>query len=758
MKKSIVFCIVFFIFYSIFNGIQSEGKSFPGDKLNSKQELANQVKPKAASLQLEKDYGKTPLYFIHNEGQVDSKAQYYVKAHNYTLWMITNGLVFDKTRLIKKTGEETEKTPADFKHSKPDKFERNVSRLIFLGSNGEVKIASEEPTEYKVNYFRGNDQSKWYSDIDTSKSVKYESIYNGIDLRVYGIEKQIEYDWIVHPGADPAYIRFKYENVKSIEIDSEGDLVIDTDFGSLIHKKPVSYQIINGEKVSIKADFKKLGDNSYGFTVPEYNTEYAVVIDPLILEYSTYLGGNDEDSGNGIAVDSEGAAYITGNTSSSDFPTLNQYQAYQGGTDVFITKLSSTGNSLIYSTYLGGSADDYGYGIAVDSEDAAYVTGSTSSSDFPTLNQYQAFQGGTDVFVTKLSSTGNSLIYSTCLGGGSWDEGHGIAVDSRGAAYITGNTNSTDFPTVNQYQTDQGNYDIFITKFQWEDPNSAPVAVIDADSFGGVASVTITFNGSSSYDSDGLVVAWRWSFGDGASGTGETIAHEYTSTGTYTVSLQVRDNDGVWSPYVSEQIQVYNENEISCSLSVSPLSIKANSREIAVASVIYYYTPSDGSGTVPVQYDLKPAFTATDGSFSGINQFNPASGVYTDMLTSGNPGTATITSSLAGDDICSVQITYTWPKSPLNLTAEVDENRGLFKGKLFVTLSWSENTSDLYETAGYRVYRSVNGSDWELIAELSAETYTYTDEKLSVKDQYSYAVTKIDTDGDESDKAVINIE
>jgi hypothetical protein len=188
------------------------------------------------------------------------------------------------------------------------------------------------------------------------------------------------------------------------------------------------------------------------------------------LIYSTYLGGGNYDEGYGIAVDGSGYAYVTGRTYSSDFPTLNAYQAtHQGGyVDVFVTKLSNSGNSLIYSTYLGGGGDDEGYGIAVDGSGYAYVTGYTMSSDFPTLNPYQTDQGGAwDVFVTKLSSSGNSLIYSTYLGGGSLDYGFGIAVDGSGNAYVTGYTWSSNFPTLNPYQTDQSDWDAFVTKLSW---------------------------------------------------------------------------------------------------------------------------------------------------------------------------------------------------------------------------------------------------------------------------------------------------
>ncbi|MGD2085938.1 MAG: SBBP repeat-containing protein [Candidatus Aminicenantes bacterium] len=218
--------------------------------------------------------------------------------------------------------------------------------------------------------------------------------------------------------------------------------------------------------------FKKIGKNTYGFEVGEYDKSRQLVIDPVVLAYSTYLGGGGEDYGTGIDVDNSGNVYVTGYTSSTDFPTLAQYQTDQGGSDVFVTKLDTTqsgASSLIYSTYLGGNGGDYAVGIAVDSSGNAYVTGYTESTGFPTRNQYQSEQNHFDAFVTKLDTTqsgASSFIYSTYLGGGDIEVGRGIAVDSSGNAYVTGYTHSTDFPTLNQFQgAHQGGWvDAFVTK------------------------------------------------------------------------------------------------------------------------------------------------------------------------------------------------------------------------------------------------------------------------------------------------------
>ena len=180
--------------------------------------------------------------------------------------------------------------------------------------------------------------------------------------------------------------------------------------------------------------------------------------------YSTYLGGQSSDRGFGIAVDGSGNAYVSGFTEGSDFPTHNAYQLNQGDDDAFVTKLSPSGSSLIYSTYLGGGLREGSYGIAVDESGNAYVTGYTESGNFPTQNPLQMFQGSIDAFVTKLSNSGDSLIYSTYIGGGGYDYGLGNAVAFGGDVYVTGITSSSDFPTQNPYQLDQGDWDVFVAK------------------------------------------------------------------------------------------------------------------------------------------------------------------------------------------------------------------------------------------------------------------------------------------------------
>ena len=264
-----------------------------------------------------------------------------------------------------------------------------------------------------------------------------------------------------------------YDGIESLSVDdATGELVIQTPWGEMRDAAPVAYQDIDGIRKKIDVSFRLIGEKSVGFALGDYDPNFMLTLDP---GYSTFLGGNNNsDSGSGIAVDGSSNAYVTGYAYSTDFPTENAYDnSHNGGADAFVTKLNASGN-ISYSTYLGGSDNDEGYGIAVDDSGNAYVTGKTASTDFPTHNAYDdSYNGGDhDAFVAKLNASGTSLVYSTYLGGfhepgvNSSDYGRDITVDSSGNAYVTGITCSTDFPTHNAYDDSYngGRYDTFVTK------------------------------------------------------------------------------------------------------------------------------------------------------------------------------------------------------------------------------------------------------------------------------------------------------
>jgi hypothetical protein len=269
-----------------------------------------------------------------------------------------------------------------------------VLRMKLRNSNHAAKVTGVDELAGTSNYFIGNDPAKWRTNVPTYAKVKYGGIYSGIDLVYYGNQRQLEYDFIVGPGGDPHRIMFDIRGAKRIRRDAHGDLVLKMGEGEVRWHKPVVYQEKGGIRQEIAADYVIKRRNRVGFEVSEYDLRRPLFIDPLI--YSSYLGGSGEDLGYGIAVDGEGNAYVTGWTLSTDFPTKNHLQASNaGGFDAFVTKINPTGAAFVYSTYLGGSESDFGYSIAVDSTGAAYVTGETGSTDFPiTPGAFQTTLGG----------------------------------------------------------------------------------------------------------------------------------------------------------------------------------------------------------------------------------------------------------------------------------------------------------------------------------------------------------------------------
>ena len=306
-------------------------------------------------------------------------------------------------------------------------------------------------------------------------------------------------------------------------------------------------------------------DNSLDGEIDVFVTKFSSAGNSL--EYSTYLGGTNIERGNGVAVDSSDCAYITGLTGSSDFPMVNAYDSsYDGEADVFVTKFSSAGNSLEYSTYLGGTNNDEGWGLAVDNSGCPYITGRTQSSDFPTVNAYDnSLDGVRDVFVTKFSSAGNSLEYSTYLGGTDIDEGWSVAVDGSGCAYITGWTYSSDFPTVNAYDNSFNGYeDVFVTKLEDSNGNQPPTVEITYPDEGQTVSGTITIMGTAD-DPDGTVeeVEVKIDEGDWQTATGTTSwSYEWDTTmvpdGFHTIWARSYDGD-LYSAEVRVNVFVDNE-------------------------------------------------------------------------------------------------------------------------------------------------------------------------------------------------------
>jgi uncharacterized protein (TIGR03437 family) len=306
-------------------------------------------------------------------------------------------------------------------------------------------------------------------------------VYPGIDLVYYGKDGHLEYDWMVSPGADPAMIRMTFESADRLRIDKDGDLVIRTGESEYRHKKPVIYQEIGGQRISVAGRWTLHGKEG-SFHIGAYDHGKGLVIDPPLI-FSTYHGGNGLDYAYAVAVDSIGNTYVTGGTGSANFPTTAPLQSsLKGAEDVFVTKFNPSGSAKLYSTYLGGGGPDEGKGIAVDVQGNAYVTGSAGSIDFPVKNPIQATQGGSgDAFLAKLNAAGSALIYSTYLGGNGIDAGSAVALDAAANAYVVGSTFSTNFPVKSALQAARGaQEDAFVAKV-----NAAGSAVVYATYLGG---------------------------------------------------------------------------------------------------------------------------------------------------------------------------------------------------------------------------------------------------------------------------------
>jgi len=339
--------------------------------------------------------------------------------------------------------------------------------LDFLGANPHATLTARKRLPGKVNYLVGDDPAKWQQGLPTHAELLYGGLWPGIDMAARGEGGKLKYEFLLQPGSSVEDVRLAYRGAEGLSVGAGGQLLVRTSLGVLKDAAPVSYQRIGGERVPVESRYKLEGDGSYGFAVGAYDPRYPLVIDPG-LDYSTFLGGTTEDSGVGIAVDGEGRAYVTGTTLSANYPTTPGAfdTTFNGREDAFVTKLNASGSALAYSTFLGGSDLDQGLGIAVR-EGRVYVTGRTESPNYPTTPGAfdTTFNGNRDAFVTKLNASGAALAYSTFLGGSDSDEGLGITV-REGRAYVTGATLSANYPTTSGAfdTTFNGVFDAFVTK------------------------------------------------------------------------------------------------------------------------------------------------------------------------------------------------------------------------------------------------------------------------------------------------------
>jgi hypothetical protein len=468
-----------------------------------------------AKLQLTQAYAALPLRFEANHGQTDAQVKFLSRARGSVLFLTSTEAVLALQQPGPAKAEPPGRLDAAGSAEAPKEALAGrgtslygphlggdaapaVLRMKLVGGNPSPRVLGLDELPGKSNYFIGSDPKAWRTNVPIYAKVKYEDVYPGVDLVYYGRERHLEYDFVLAPGADPRAIKLGLAGADRLAIDRQGDVVVHAKGAELRLRKPLVYQETSGMRQTIPGRYVLKGKDQVAFQVRAYDVTRPLVIDP-VLSYSTYLGGSAYDVGYGIAVDGTGNAYVTGYTTSTNFPTANPLQpTYAGGSgDAFVAKLNPSGSALVYSTYLGGSGRDYGNSIAVDGSGNAYVTGPAGPNFPTTANGFQpAHAGGTDdAFVAKLDPSGSALVYSTYLGGSSGDGGAAIAVDGSANAYVAGWAYSADFPKANAIQASFGGaHDAFVAKLNAT--GSALVYSTHLGGSGGEAGTGIAVDGS----------------------------------------------------------------------------------------------------------------------------------------------------------------------------------------------------------------------------------------------------------------------
>jgi len=397
-------------------------------------------------------YQRLPLIFEPNQGQTDAEVKFLAHGSGYGLFLTADQAVLTLRHAA-----------AGAQHLLP---QSSVVRMALEGSNANSSVSGADQLPGKSNYFIGNDPTKWHTDIPQFARVRYREVYPGIDLVYYGKQGQLEYDIEVAAGSDPGQVVLNFRGAEHLSINAAGDLVMAVGGGHMTLHSPHVYQRFGEEERRVDGRFELREKHSVGFALGAYDPRRTLVIDP-VLTYSTYLGGSGDEACTvilgvatgvsgcpAVAVDPSLNAYVAGSTMSTDFPKAGSpFQAGLRGTaNVFVAKFNNTASTLLFSTYLGGSAIDTTAGMGVDSGNNVIVAGNTTSSNFPTNGTSGAFQTAplntsNHAFVSKLDPAGHTLLYSSYLSGNGVDTATGVALDLSGNAYVTGTTTSTEVDT-----------------------------------------------------------------------------------------------------------------------------------------------------------------------------------------------------------------------------------------------------------------------------------------------------------------------
>jgi hypothetical protein len=424
---------------------------------------------------------RMPLSFIPNEGQLDKSAIYYVEGRDTCIYFGSAGVSISLIRIA-----APEKAAPGYRKAGPllrDKHNQKTRwtiKLDFIGAAEDTIPTGDKKTDAVISYFRGRSDA-WKSGLPAYSRIVYENLWPGIDLAYSGSTDRLKYEFVVQPGVDPSTIRMAYRGASRVEVNTEGQLEVETPLDVFHDQAPVAYQDRDEGRVAVPAAFaiekSAMSSGSFGFAVGAYDRSLPLVIDPAIVISCGFLGGSADDAGAGVAIDSSGSVYVAGTTASFDFPVEagldTTFNGPVGGSDAFVAKVNPAGTDLVYCCFLGGAANDVCSGVAVDSSGNAYITGWTFSQDFPVtygpgLTPQPNISEFSDAFVTKILFTGTALIYSGFVGGSKTDKGLAIAVNDLGDAVITGSTESDDLPESFYRRQYQGGEDAFVSQI-WRD-------------------------------------------------------------------------------------------------------------------------------------------------------------------------------------------------------------------------------------------------------------------------------------------------
>jgi FG-GAP-like repeat/Beta-propeller repeat len=480
---------------------------------------------------------ESSIRFVPNLGQWNTEILFQADAGHVSASFDRNGVWYQLRALSASDAADYGKALTDANSAT---VLSQTIRAEFVGGMADG-LVGKTPTIEKRAYFLGRDPSMWKGNVPVYRQIQLNQVYDGIDIVYRGTGRQLEYDFIVSAGANPAQIEVKFEGINSLSVATDGKLVIGTDWGQIAEQKPYVYQLVNGAKQHVAGTYKLLSPSSFSFSFPNgYDATRELIIDPTLL-YSVTFGGDSVDQGIAAAVDNTGHGYVLTRTNSSDFPAGDPLVS-GNSVDLVLTKLAVDGTSAIYHTLLGGSRIDDAGGMAVLEDESVIVAGWTLSSDFPSLQPVGIVPANYDIFVTRLDPTGSSVLFTTIIGGGQFDLARSIKIDDDGSMVLLGETNSSSFPTVNPYQgSNAGGYDLCVVRLSADGQSLEYSSYLGGSSVESAAGVAIQSAG-------GIVVS-----GSSTSSDFPTVNSLYGDNGSSDAIVAALSSDGstlLFSTYI----------------------------------------------------------------------------------------------------------------------------------------------------------------------------------------------------------------